>query len=368
MESIGVVLTYHTNIRACGVAKFNHLLASKLNVPVCQMFKPEALSYSSPLISIKPSEFSAEDMIHLDRWIRENFQKDSFSLFLHDYQGGSVEREVVGLARRVYCGNDQIYQALKSFRTDVLQLWAPAMLIEPRVHEEAELTIFSFGMAHKLQSTYYKKLKELLELSGSKYRLFVSTALHEGLSFDDSFELAFKEIEEIFPGRAYFLGFLSDSAVFNYLVESTFYAAFFPKGVRGNNTSVHAAMEAGSVVITNFDDFSPKDFIHGKNILDIHQLTSIPCQKATLNNMGREAIRTSVQYGWDAFANEMKRHELSSNSLVLAPSKQEILETAIEQVGDTVHSIQVLGNPDPLSTDENISAGNVELSHRPIEE
>ncbi len=56
----------------------------------------------------------------------------------------------------------------------------------------------------------------------------------------------------MFPSL-YFLGNLSDVAVYNELRRATFFAAFFDGGVRANNTSVAAAMETGAVVITNLD-------------------------------------------------------------------------------------------------------------------
>ena len=49
------------------------------------------------------------------------------------------------------------------------------------------------------------------------------------------------EMHEIFPETLFFLGNLSDVAVFNYLRSSTFFASFFLGGVRANNGSVAAA-------------------------------------------------------------------------------------------------------------------------------
>ena len=68
-------------------------------------------------------------------------------------------------------------------------------------------------------------------------------------------------MHESFPSL-YFLGNLSDVAVYNQLRESTFFAAFFDRGVRANNTSVAAAMETGAVVITNLDELSPPEYVH----------------------------------------------------------------------------------------------------------
>ena len=73
--------------------------------------------------------------------------------------------------------------------------------------------------------------------------MYVSTALHENTSFDGSFVVRFEELQSIFNGQVYFMGYLSDTAVFNHLLDCTYLAAFFEKGLRANNTTVNAAME-----------------------------------------------------------------------------------------------------------------------------
>lgn len=309
------VLTYHTNIRACGVAKFNLLLSQKLNIPLFQLFDPTATGYLSPCLSIKPSEFSAEDIPRITSLIDKWPSGQNFSLFLHDFLGAPWEEKLVRSARSVFSGSAELSKKIKSIRPEHKQLWAPPMLTDLRVHHDAEITLFSFGMAHKLQTRHYHTLRGLLQRTGKKYRIFLSTALHEGMSFDDSFEGAFKELEQIFPGQIYFLGYLSDSATFNCMQRSTFFAAFFSNGVRANNTSVHAAMEYGSVVITNLDGDSPEEYAHNKNILDINQLKVLPTDPQFLENIGQEAIKTSLRFSWSALLSEMVRYDASTQPL-----------------------------------------------------
>ena len=86
----------------------------------------------------------------------------------------------------------------------------------------------------------------------------------------------FEELQSIFNGQVYFMGYLSDTAVFNHLVDCTFLAAFFEKGLRANNTTVNAAMEVGCAVITNLDNHSPAGLVHMKNVIDINRCESLP--------------------------------------------------------------------------------------------
>ena len=72
------------------------------------------------------------------------------------------------------------------------------------------------------------------------------------------------------------MGYLSDTAVFNHLIDSTFLAAFFEKGLRANNTTVNAAMECGCTVITNLDEHSPAGLSHMKNVIDINLCDRLP--------------------------------------------------------------------------------------------
>ena len=157
----------------------------------------------------------------------------------------------------MYCVNREIAHAVEPARPDLVEVFCPGMLVNPQRYHRTELSVFTFGMAHKIRVPLYRRLRDLLDATGKTYSVFVSTALHENTSFDDSFVVRFEELQGIFNGQVYFMGYLSDTAVFNHLVDSTFLAAFFEKGVRANNTTVNAAMECGCAVITNLDEHSP---------------------------------------------------------------------------------------------------------------
>ena len=93
------------------------------------------------------------------------------------------------------------------------------------------------------------------------------------------------------------MGYLSDTAVFNHLVDCTFLAAFFEKGLRANNTTVNAAMEFGCAVITNLDEHSPKGLVHMKNVIDINRCDRLP-ERRRAEEIGRAAREIAhAQYG-----------------------------------------------------------------------
>jgi hypothetical protein len=134
----------------------------------------------------------------------------------------------------------------------------------------------------------------------------VSTALHENTSFDDSFIVRFEELQAIFGEHVYFMGYLSDTAVYNHIVDCTYLAAFFEKGLRANNTSVNAAMECGCAVITNLDEHSPKGLAHMKNVIDINQCDRLPDfeQAERIGRAAREIAHTD--YGWDQLVAQLR--------------------------------------------------------------
>jgi len=304
------VLSYHMNPLTCGVAKFNHALAAKLQIPCLGLFDAVATCCQKPLLSIKVSEFSPEDIQTLRQMLDAAEFGKSPRLFLHEFLGSEIERQLVNAAAVVYCGNAELSNRLRSFRPDIVEAWCPGTLNDRHLFQNAGISVFAFGMAHKVQANRFRKLHRLLEGTGQPYSLYLSTALHENTSFDGSFTVAFEELKEIFGEKIYFMGYLSDTAVFNYLSEATFFAAFFDKGVRSNNTSVNVAMECGAVVITNLDEYSPSSFTHRHSVLNIDYLTELPLDAAELACLSGNARRASSQMGWDALVTELRRHEV----------------------------------------------------------
>ena len=301
---IDCIAGYHLNPWTCGIAKFNAILAKHLDLPVVGIRELIPGAHRRPLLSIKMSEFSAADAAELDTWSMAN--AGEFELFLHAFDGTAIEERLVAAAARVYCGNTELYRVLGPARPDIQELFCPGTILNPQRFQQTELSVFTFGMAHKIRVPLYRRLRDLLEATGRTYSVFVSTALHENTSFDDSFVVRFEELQSIFDGQVYFMGYLSDTAVFNQLMDCTFLAAFFEKGLRANNTTVNAAMEAACAVITNLDEHSPAGLVHMKNVIDINLCDALPGLDET-RRIGAAARKIArAEYGWERLVAQLR--------------------------------------------------------------
>lgn len=302
------ILGYHLQPFTCGIARFNHALGEKLAIPVVSLFSEAADECRHALLSIKLSEFTDKDTGRLEAFIASRDATQTIDLFLHDYADTPTEQHLIALASRIYVGNAQMARILGPRHPRVIEAWCPGTLIDAHAFPQTEISVFSFGMAHKIRAERYYRLRELLEATGKSYGIYMSTALHEGTDFAGSFMTAFEEMTEIFGQRVNFLGFLSDAAVFNYLNSCTYFTAFFPQGVRANNTSVQTAMQCGSVVISNLDADSPPEYLHGVNILDIDKLDALPTDANDLGKLGEAARRAASIYGWDPLVELIRNH------------------------------------------------------------
>lgn len=295
-QALDAVVTHHRDGFRSGVARFNELLAERLGAPLLGIDELGPADPTCPLLSFKVGELDAASAGVLGTWLAG---ERCYELFLHDYRGGEEERALVAGARHVHCGNAEIEAAVAGVAASADTLWTPGLILDDREFRPAEISVFSFGMAHKLRADMFRRLRGLLDDSGRTYVLYVSAANHETASLRDS-EIVFDEMHEIFPEELYFLGNLSDVAVFNYLSSTTFYAAFFPAGVRANNTSVASALERGAVVITNLDEYSPPEYVHMENVIDIAQCDVLPQDPLVLRRLSVRAIETMRECGWDA--------------------------------------------------------------------
>jgi len=301
---IDCIAGYHLNPWTCGIAKFNTLLGRNLSLPVVGIGSQDLNDYTRPLLSLKLSEFTPEDAHSLDGWIAAH--PGGFELFLHAFDGTPTEGRLVAGAARVYTGNRELSGLVASLRADAVELFCPGTLLNPQRFQRTELSVFTFGMAHKIRVPLYRELHRLLEATGKSYSVYVSTALHENTSFDGSFVVRFEELQAIFGEHVYFMGYLSDTAVFNHLADCTFLAAFFEKGLRANNTSVNAAMECGCAVITNLDEHSPEGLVHMKNVIDISACDRLPGLEQT-EQIGRAAREIAhSDYGWDQLVAQLR--------------------------------------------------------------
>jgi len=296
---IDCVVSHHLNTFASGVARFNELLAQHLGVPFVGLHDPALPRFRSPLLSFKATELSSADLEHLQRLLAESGWQPQ--LYLHVWEDLPVERVLLGAASRVWAGNAEIAAALEGRHADVRGAWTPGLLMDHRVIAPSEIVVFSFGMAHKIQTARFERLRELLEQTGRSYQVLVSSATHATSSIGES-QAVYEEMEQIFPDRLFFLGNLSDVAVFDALRRSTFFASFFPRGVRANNTSVAAAMEHGAVVITNLDEHSPAHMRHLETVVDIDRAQALPLDVYDLRMLSARAIEAARAHSWDRLA------------------------------------------------------------------
>jgi glycosyltransferase involved in cell wall biosynthesis len=282
------VISYHLNAHTCGVARFNRDLARTLGVPLSGMREVDLRGLKHPIISIKKSEIVDTDGEQLLKVL-----KGPFSLILHSFEHSQFEVSLIERAYRVLALNEEIRGLVKSIRPDVRVGFAPGLSVLGNEFDVVELSLITFGMAHKIHPARYAKAGKLLERSGKTFRLEISSALHEGTQFDDSFFDVHEEIAGSFGGNVSFLGFLADAEVSRRLAAADAMLAFFPGGVRENNSSVIGAMNHGLAVITNLDSLSPEFFVHGITVLDIDQLEEFPPREVLrlVGRAGREAVR-----------------------------------------------------------------------------
>jgi hypothetical protein len=289
---VDAVVSHHLNPFRSGVARFNALLAERLGVPLVGL--REAGPVRAPLLSFKVSELGPDD----ERVLAERLDGWAPDLFLHEWRGAALERALVARAGRVLCGNRAIADAVAPLHPRVESLWTPGLILEERRIAPAELTVFSFGMAHKIRTDMFRRLRDLLEATGRSYAVHVSTANHETATMADA-EAVFAEMHALFDGRAYFLGTLSDLAVVHELERATFFAAFFAGGVRANNTTVASAMERGAVVVTNLDEASPEGLRHLETVVDLEQADALPADPLELRRISVAAMEYARGRGWD---------------------------------------------------------------------
>jgi hypothetical protein len=292
---IDAVVTHHRDSFRSGVGRFNELLAERLGVPLFGIRRLPSAGCARPLLSFKVSELAAAETAVLSKLVET--RPFSWELFLHVYDGLDLEVGLVAGASRVHCGNHEIYAHARRLNPSCQILWSPGLILDERVFSKTEISVFSFGMAHKIRTDLFRRLRDLLDGSGCSYALYVSAANHETTRIRDA-QLIFDELHEIFPAL-FFLGNLSDVAIFNYLRTSTFFATFFIGGARANNGSVAAAMEKGAVVITNLDEHSPPELVHLDNVIDVNQCRELPLDPLVLSRISVRAMETGRERGWD---------------------------------------------------------------------
>ena len=294
---IDAVVTHHRDRFRSGVVGFNEELSSRLGVPMLGIDDLARGDARLPLLSFKPRELAPHEAELVTRAIDDPSFR--WEVFLHEYAGTPLEERLVSGALAVHCGNSEIAARVERLNPRSSTLWSPALLVDRREFPAVDVSVFSFGMAHKLRIDTFRKLAALLEQSKRSFAVYASAANHETASLRDT-EVVFEEMRTLFPENLYFLGNLSDVAVWHHLGACTFYAAFFPEGVRANNTTVSTAMERGAVIITNLDEYSPPELVHMHNVIDIERCSELPLDADVLRALGENARAAAAARGWDA--------------------------------------------------------------------
>ena len=288
------IVTFHTNPYTCGVARFNIALAESLEVPLVTLSEFLSKPISGALLSIKCEEIGMENSRELSGFLVSATEK--YDVYLHGLESSEAEQTVIAQAGRVFTATLEMADAIRGSRNDVVSTFAPGANPSP-VMKQVDCTLLTFGMAHKIRVDGYRKLGEVLQGDVRTFRLEISTALHEGTTFSEDFFTVGKEIREVFDGNVRFLGFLADEEVSNRMRAADALVAFFPYGVRENNTTVLSAMSHGCAVITNIDEYSPSWMVHGSSVFDIDKMTEFPSVSA-LEEVGRNAKQAVAPYSF----------------------------------------------------------------------
>jgi hypothetical protein len=288
------VVTFHSNPYTCGVARFNIALAESLNVPMVTLDDFLSKQVPGALLSIKCEEIGEENSRELARVLVSATER--FDVYLHGLDHSEAEKIVIAQAGRIFTATMEMADAIRNSRSDVQSTFAPGATPSP-VLKQVDCTLLTFGMAHKIRVAGYRKLGEVLHGDSRTFRLEISTALHEGTTFSEDFFTVGKEIREVFDGNVSFLGFLADEEVSNRMRAADALVAFFPHGVRENNTTVLSAMSHGCAVITNIDQHSPSWMVHGLSVFDIDKMVQFP-SSSELEEVGRNAKQAVAPYSF----------------------------------------------------------------------
>ena len=300
------IVTFHTNPYTCGVARFNIALSESLDVPLVTLNDFLSKPISGALLSIKCEEIGEENSGELSRFLVSSSEK--FDVYLHGLDNSDAEQTVITQAGRIFTATLEMADAIRNVRSDVKSTFAPGANPSP-VLKQVDCTLLTFGMAHKIRVAGYRKLGEILHGDSRTFRLEISTALHEGTTFSEDFFTVGKEIREVFDGNVSFLGFLADEEVSNRMRAADALVAFFPHGVRENNTTVLSAMSHGCAVITNVDKYSPSWMAHNHSIFDINLLDGFP-SKNELERVGSNAIEAVSKFTFSELAKLITNNEI----------------------------------------------------------
>ena len=263
---------------ACGVARFNSALANTLSIELGEL---EDLCASS-LLSLKVEELNLDSIHALEFYFA---QQRVAGVIFHGWGGTKLELLIAQNSDFIFTLNGYVSREIEAATgKKVCFLSTPGSFLGMNQPHQIEkrLLILTFGMVHKLKAQRYEQLWSILEGDFRNPLLLFSTAVHTGEDNIDSVWSLEKEISKCYEGPFEFLGVLSDATLYRYLSQVHIVVAFFDTGVRDNNSSAIAAMQAGKLLVTNSDSYSPKWMKHGVNFLDINRIKSIPTSEVVM--------------------------------------------------------------------------------------
>jgi hypothetical protein len=82
-------------------------------------------------------------------------------------------------------------------------------------------------------------------------------------------------------------------------------ALFYDPAVRANNTTLWAALDAGTPVITNLDAQSPPELIHHRSVFDLAQVTEWP-EANHLREVRHGGRKAAEVYSWDRLIEKLQ--------------------------------------------------------------
>jgi len=170
-------------------------LANALNSKVSSLASASTSQSGKILLSIKLQEIDDAGKVNLEKILSNSSL--TFDVFLHASEGSDLENRLLKRAQKVFAASAEIGEEIKSRRPDVVNLFAPGAPISA-VSKQTEISLLTFGMAHKISATGYRKLAKILATSNRSFQLEVSSALHEGTSFDENFFSVADEISQSF--------------------------------------------------------------------------------------------------------------------------------------------------------------------------
>jgi glycosyltransferase involved in cell wall biosynthesis len=243
-------------------------------------------------------EIPDDDCQILSHLLRE--KTPEFSYFVHDFVDSELQALLSERAHKVFANSAELSSLISSRRPDVISVFSPGARVRQKL-ARPDLRLLTAGMAHKIRSKGYADLARLLDGETRHIRLEITSAIHEGQRFDESFFSVAEDIRRVFRHDIHFCGFLSDEELSQRLHMADAYVAFFPRGVRENNTTVLSAMTHGCPVITNLDAYSPQWMVHGSTLFDVSRLVSFP-EKSDLRAVGDAGMRAAERLNFEHLA------------------------------------------------------------------